>query len=1158
MYHSPTPQPSTGQRAAQRRAFALWAALITLLGPTSLTGAEPSGQGTGSGQPRLIESGAATITPSLLESKLKAVDAATDLDDAAKGKLAEQYRKALSHLEAAKSFEAKAGTFAKSLTDAPSETARLRALQDAEPESPAPAVVPAGDDLKAIEQRLAKLMAEAAVEEARLGELDKALEAAAQRPADVRSRLADIKQKLEQVSDLAAAGGVEGEDPDLAQARLWARHSEHAALLAEGRMLDHELASLDVRTDLVAARRDQSRSVLKSLRSRQAALEAAANERRLASAKQAKAEAEATESAVQGMAPQVQDLARDNTALGAELTELSKAMERIDRQRTELQTETKRLEEDFRNVRQRLDVAGTTAVLGPILDDKRRQLPDPRTFRKAIAEREKRTAETALAEIRYREELRQLRDLDAYLDQAVSGVAGGEREQLRADLVPLAKRRINLIEQSQGTSASLVRGLSELNFLSSQLLETVEAYDAYLAERSLWVRSVLPLNRISILGLGPAMAWLLSPANWGEVLQTLGYQATHSPLAWILALACLVLLGRTPFLRRDIRATAEPLRKIRTDAFAHTLKAIVLSALVAAPVSLLMALLGWQLATSTEATAFAKQVGLTLTSLAVVLYNLRSFRVLCMPGGVADKHFRWPSDVVARLHRVFGWAVHLALPFGFVAQLIYFANDPALAGSLGRLSVLILALALALLFAYLLHPTRGVLKYIIVEHPNGWASRLRNLWYPLSIAVPVTLAGFALSGYLHAAGVLLESITHSFWLALSLIMVHQSIARWLLVTRRSLALQAALDRAAARKTAATTKDGEEGESAAIEEPVVDLAALDSQTRRLVGALVLAGGVIGLWMVWSDVLPAFTVLDRFELWHHPGLVDGKDQMVPVTLADLLIVLAALVTAVVAGRNLPALLEITLLRYTDMSAGGRYTVTTVTGYVITASAILFVFGALGLNWSQLQWLVAALGVGIGFGLQEIVANFISGLIILFERPVRVGDVITIGGTTGTVTRIQIRATTIRNYDQQELLVPNKQFITGELLNWSLSDQVNRVIITVGVEYGSDTRKAMALMTDAARENPRVLKEPAPLISFEGFGDNALTLILRCYLGAVDGRLGVTTELHQAVYDKLTAAGIGIAFPQRDVHLTADKPLDIRIQGTPLPAAGGESQP
>jgi len=217
---------------------------------------------------------------------------------------------------------------------------------------------------------------------------------------------------------------------------------------------------------------------------------------------------------------------------------------------------------------------------------------------------------------------------------------------------------------------------------------------------------------------------------------------------------------------------------------------------------------------------------------------------------------------------------------------------------------------------------------------------------------------------------------------------------------------------------------------------------------------------------------------------------------------------------------------------------------------------VFSTLGLSWSLVQLLVAALGVGIGFGLQEIVANLVSGLIILFERPVRSGDVVTVGGVAGTVSRIQIRATTIRNWDQQELLVPNKQFITGDLLYWSLTDSINRVVITVGVDYGADTRLAMGLLLDVARENQHVLKEPPPLAASQGFGDNALTLSLRCYLGTMEGRLKVTTGLHQAVYDKLSAAGIGTAYPQRDVHPTTDRPLDIRVHHGEPPFGAGET--
>ena len=163
----------------------------------------------------------------------------------------------------------------------------------------------------------------------------------------------------------------------------------------------------------------------------------------------------------------------------------------------------------------------------------------------------------------------------------------------------------------------------------------------------------------------------------------------------------------------------------------------------------------------------------------------------------------------------------------------------------------------------------------------------------------------------------------------------------------------------------------------------------------------------------------------------------------------------------------------------------------------------------------------------------ANFICGLILLFERPVRVGDVVTIGDASGVVSRIRIRATTIRDWEQKELVVPNKELITGRLLNWTLSDAVTRVFITVGVAYGSDVDRAMALIREAAEENPRVLDDPEPVVHFEQFADSSLNLTLRAYTGALSDRLPATTELHKAIDQKFRAAGIVIAFPQRDVH-------------------------
>jgi potassium efflux system protein len=331
----------------------------------------------------------------------------------------------------------------------------------------------------------------------------------------------------------------------------------------------------------------------------------------------------------------------------------------------------------------------------------------------------------------------------------------------------------------------------------------------------------------------------------------------------------------------------------------------------------------------------------------------------------------------------------------------------------------------------------------------------------------------------------------------------------------------------------------------VKEPEVDLESLSDTSGGLIRTAVIVSGVIGLWIIWSDVIPALRVLDNVTLWRQTVTIDGEERVDPITLADLGLALIIGAATFILAKQLPALLEMLLLRRGDVTPGSRYTVTTLTGYAVVTTGILLVFKTIGAQWSQLQWLVAALGVGIGFGLQEIVANFISGLIILFERPIRVGDIVTVGDTDGVVTKIRIRATTIRNWDRKELLVPNKEFVTGRLLNWSLSDQMTRVVVVVGLAYGSDVDKALALMREAAHEHEHVLDDPAPILSFEGFGDNSLTLILRAYLSSIDHRIATITDLHKAINRKFADAGIVIAFPQRDLHLDTSGPLQVELR-------------
>ena len=226
--------------------------------------------------------------------------------------------------------------------------------------------------------------------------------------------------------------------------------------------------------------------------------------------------------------------------------------------------------------------------------------------------------------------------------------------------------------------------------------------------------------------------------------------------------------------------------------------------------------------------------------------------------------------------------------------------------------------------------------------------------------------------------------------------------------------------------------------------------------------------------------------------------------------------------------------TVLQRLPLDAGARYAATTVSRYVIFVVGVSFCFHEIGIGWSNVQWLIAAMTVGLGFGLQEIFANFVSGLILLFERPIRIGDVVSVGEVTGKVTRIRIRATTITDWDMRELVVPNKEFITARVMNWTLSDTTARMTLKVGVAYGTDPELTRRLLLEVADKNANVLKEPAPHALFNEFGDSTLNFILRVYLPSLDVFLKTRHELHSGINAAFQNAGIEIAFPQRDIHI------------------------
>jgi potassium efflux system protein len=1105
---------------------------------------------------REIVAGADLPSLSELDALIETAQSASGIDEAAKNTLIELYRRTRANLESMRANQARAAEFTQQLETAPAEIESMqKELADAAaaPSKPAEAEVQ-GLPAETVARRLSEVQTEALIQETRISELDDLLDGAQARPAQARTRITELKQTTDQVDAELAAPPSQGQTAEATQANAWVLTSKRLAALAEIQAVERELASLDVRRELYRSRRDLAERALNQLRAERTALEERQATLRREEAERAQQQADKAQQEAAGKHPLIEQAALENAEITRALSEAAAGQERMNATASALERERERLDADYRGARARIEAAGLNRALGQVLVDRRAAMPDLRALRKQINAREDAIAEATLRQIRFREERRRLQDVDSAVDTLTEADPNARDPQVRDALRDLINQRKALLGDALTADDALIRKLTEVNQSAYRLLDVANGFLGFLDKHLLWVRSTMPMGIENLSLIPTSAAQLLSASGWSEVLRSLLFELKHSPLLWFSLTLVALLLWNASRLKRAIRATAEPLRRIRTDNFRYTVDALALTLIAALPLSLLMWSLGHELANSLESAVFSQAVGKALNEVAFGLYFMRAFQVLVTPGGLADRHFRWSSETLSMIRRNLRWFIFFITPVAVAAYATYYLNDPAAGASLGRLLAIAAMLSTAVVLGRLLHPNTGAFRETLAEHPQGWPNRLRKLWYPLILATPLGLIVLTLIGYQYTAGTLFRSLVATAWLALALIVVQQMIVRWLIVTRRKLALQAALDRQVARRASAERAEAGAGDSLTllqVEEQQVDLATLDEQTRRLINALMGFGATIGIWLIWAEMLPAFNVLEQVPLWHYQGVVDGTSQLVPVTVADVALVALIVFIATAAARNLPALLEIVLLQMSSVSAGSRYTIRTLVSYVITAVAFLAAFSTLGLSWSQVQWLVAALGVGIGFGLQEIVANFISGLIILFERPVRVGDVVTIGETTGVVTNIQIRATTIRNWDKQELLVPNKEFITGRLLNWTLSDQLNRVTITVGIAYGSDIDRALAALRAVATENPRVLDDPEPTVTIEAFADNAITAVLRCHLDSLEFRLSVTSELYQAIAKRFATDGIEIAFPQRDVHLKASEPLEVRLHRSIDPA-------
>ena len=1104
------------------------------------------------------------ITTELLQGRIQEVEASAGLDEANKSALLDLYRKSLGLIKQRQSYEAGVLEFIQIRESAPKQVGVLRAqISKLEARStPELPIELMSQTLSQLEQLLLSEKSVLSGLRASLAEVSALLEAQSLRVDQVRERLDQARLRQAEITDEVNSPKTSGQSQRQAEARLWALQLETRTLTAEIELLNQELLSQPTRVELYNTQREKTSLEWDRQKKYVELIGVLVTDRRVSDAETAQQAAEETERQAFGKHPLVQELAQQNTRLSNDLNQLAAQVEATRADESNVTDQIKRFSGNFRLDRQKLKIAGLSQALGQALLQQRNNLPRARDFRSAEKERQQLVIESSLRQIRNQQERARLSDVEAYIDESLVHLKGSWQSWIRDEIRELALLRRDLLDKAIAADDSLLQALNELDFAQRELSKVVTDYNRFLDERLLWVRTGDPLSWEMLESVKNALVIFVTAQNWVDLGQAL-FRPKFFPWALLIGVLLFALLvQQTRRLRGMLRRSSRNVGQLRHDRFYDSIKALLLTLVLALPWPVVFIALGLHLqllqgvqvidinAHFQQATdwsgQFVPSIGAAFYDIALYTFCLAAFRIFCEPRGLAVAHFHWSLMSTHILRRETRRLMMLFLPAMFLMVVSINYDPQALAGGFSRLLICFMSISLAWFFGRILSPAGRVLRDFYRNNRRNPLSWFRYFWLALGLVLPLALAVLATMGYVYTATQLGTRTIDTLWLLVAIVLIHQLVVRWMVLLGRQLEFKNALERHRAQR-AAEDSDGASVDTSA-EEPEIDFGALSEDTKKLINSVLIVVSALGMWAIWSNVLPAFRILDEVSLWSYSSSVNGVMQLVPVTLGNVITGLLIVILGMIAALRLPALMEIALFARFDITAGSRYAISKLTQYSIIAIGIVMVFSVLGGRWGEIQWLVAALGVGIGFGLQEIIANFISGLILLFERPVRIGDIVTVGETTGVVTKIQIRSTTIRNWDQQELLVPNKEFVTGRLLNWTLSDPVARIVIGVGIAYGSDVTRALQILLASAEQHERVIENPPPLVTFENFGDNALEIKLRCYIGSMDYRLLTLSDLNQTINREMEAAGIVIAFPQRDIHLDTSTPLEVNIHHAP----------
>ena len=935
------------------------------------------------------------------------------------------------------------------------------------------------------------------------------------------------------------------------QARQYFRYTQIEAL-------EQEILSLSVRQEIVAVRRNLAEIRVQNLSQRVQYLQKKTGQQRLDEAGVVKVEAEAIAQDYANFHPIVGDYAAENIRISEEIFELAKSAAELSKRSANIVSRQDLAKSDLRIAEDLIQSGSLDRLAGATLRRLSNQLLPPNVIKSQISTTQKRGIAVTQKKLITQDRLRSMPPGRADIDKAYKEalVLNPNITQLtdadRTAYADLYRQRRDYLTRIFAMASAQNTEIFDFQTQQKILLEDTENLRSLLDEKLLWVPSVPAVN----------LAWPKKIVKGGHeiftfvnIQNTLGVFTAQFRENTILIVSAILLIlaifNSRKIVWENVSARAAKVGRVKDDNAWHTPITAIAGMFMALPVSLTFILLGLLLDISNSIDPFVNGLSKGFYGLAILSFIFVTWLTWDRDKSLFGAHFDLPTGIRCAVHGNLKWFLPVmgVLATLLILSLEYSGNDIYEGFSL--FTFILVSFSLTVFGWRIFYRDKDIMRALFQSSPTLHSSR--NLIVAFAVGFPILTAIFAAIGYYASAYELLSRAFLTGGILLLAYVLHGVVKRAITVAQRQIMYRQAMERREAelklraKKLKAEQSGDELPPPPPIDTEAIDVSSVTRQSLQLLNIITVLGIVLLLWVNWSSLLPALTVFDGFELGSiDTGILNDEGEKIirVITLWTVLQSSLILIFTFMAAKNFPSFIEIFALSRFGVDSGVRYAVKTIMGYLIVAFGVIWSFNKLGLQWSQLRWVVTGLSVGIGFGLQKIIANFVSGLIILFERPVRIGDYVTIGDQSGTVNQIKIRATTLTDLDNREILIPNEALISERVTNWTLSNSITRLTVPVGIAYGSDTDRARDIMLETVKLHPKVLKAPAPQVLFMGFGDSSLDFEIRVYLSSFEELVPMKHVVHTEIYKALEKAGITIPFPQTDLNIVSQGvPLEIK---------------